>query len=110
MDDWHDIQVTYKLSNDDMYDAFNRPFLEDAVANGKPVHFIHDPEDFLDAKSLQEEWKFMLEQRALERYELDEGTLTFEALDRGGRDGAASRFRVVDSRGGSSPAEWCSGR
>ena len=77
MDDWHDIQVAYKLSNDDMYDAFNRPFLEDAVANGKTVQFTPDPP--VKGSSLEKEWNFMIKLEEAGAYRFFEASKTFAA-------------------------------
>lgn len=40
---WDDIKTAQNLDNDGMFDAYNRPFIEDAVASGKPIDFSHDP-------------------------------------------------------------------
>ena len=42
--DWGRIQENYGLSDNEMFHAFNEPFLKDAVAEGKSIHFSHDPE------------------------------------------------------------------
>jgi hypothetical protein len=41
--DWDKIKTTYGLSNDDMFDLFNKPFLEDGISQRKVLKFSHNP-------------------------------------------------------------------
>lgn len=45
-DQWDSIKDANGLSDDDMFDAFNVPFLERMMAEGKPIGFSHNPQDF----------------------------------------------------------------
>ena len=55
--DWNKIQDKYGLSESDMFEYFNKPALDDAIASGKTIRFSHDPrkgKGFLKA-----EWKYL---------------------------------------------------
>ncbi|MFF1573227.1 hypothetical protein ACFVWR_10800 [Leifsonia sp. NPDC058292] len=53
-----------------MFDLFNRPFLDEAVARGQTIHFTHDPESWGGAP-----WK-ELEYLESEGYMYDPETMT----------------------------------
>ncbi|WP_431247689.1 T7SS effector LXG polymorphic toxin [Leifsonia xyli] len=40
---WDDVRAAHGLSERDMFDLFNRPFLDDVIREGKTVRFTHDP-------------------------------------------------------------------
>ena len=41
--EWNDIKTTYNLTDGNMFDYFNIPALDDAVASEKTIRFTHDP-------------------------------------------------------------------
>ena len=57
-DDWGTIADAHNLSDKDMFDAFNVPFLERMMAEGKPISFSHNPLDFPDS-ALGDELQFL---------------------------------------------------
>ena len=57
-DSWGNIADAHNLSDDDMFDAFNVPFLERMMAEKKPISFSHNPEDFPDS-ALADELEFL---------------------------------------------------
>ncbi len=40
---WDDIKKAQGLSDAQMFDKYNVPFLDDAIKEGKTFHFSHDP-------------------------------------------------------------------
>lgn len=42
--EWDKIKVHYDLSNQEMFDLFNKPFLDDAIQHGKSFTFSHNPQ------------------------------------------------------------------
>ncbi|MEI3604986.1 hypothetical protein SPD48_04730 [Pseudogracilibacillus sp. SE30717A] len=61
-DDWSKIQKKYNLTDDDMFDLFNKPVLDDAVAGGKEIRFSHDPRiDEYKTSYLRKEWEYLQE-------------------------------------------------
>ncbi len=59
-DEWAEIQKTYDLSDDDMFDIFNVPALDDAVSSGKKIRFSHDPENPKNATgAFKKEWEYL---------------------------------------------------
>ncbi|MGH1550604.1 hypothetical protein ACRAWB_16065 [Leifsonia poae] len=42
--DWDKIKQRHGLTDGDMFDLFNRPFLDDAIKDSKLVRFTHDPQ------------------------------------------------------------------
>jgi len=60
--EWAPIQEKYNLSNDDMFDYFNKPALDDAMNSNKIVRFSHDPTDDANKDSyLRKEWEYLKE-------------------------------------------------
>jgi hypothetical protein len=47
----------YNLSDGGMFNKFNAPFLDDAIAEGKQIRFSHDPRR--DVYSLGKEWRYL---------------------------------------------------
>jgi hypothetical protein len=45
-DEWERIEVKYHLNDQQMFDLFNKPFLDDAIHQGQAVRFTHDPESW----------------------------------------------------------------
>jgi hypothetical protein len=58
-DKWNQIQKLYKLTDDEMFDIFNVPALNDAIAKGKDFIFTHDPTNATGA--LAKEWAYLKE-------------------------------------------------
>jgi hypothetical protein len=56
--EWDTIKEAFKINDADMFDLFNRPFLNDAYLEGKTVHFSQDPK--VDVKSLRDEYEFLV--------------------------------------------------
>ena len=55
--DWNVVRNNFNLSNTEMFDLFNRPFLDDMIANGQTIRFSHDPRVTpLRAGFLEAEW------------------------------------------------------
>ena len=44
--DWESIERTYGLDDLQMFDLFNKPFLDEAIQRGQTIHFTHDPDTF----------------------------------------------------------------
>lgn len=70
---WKETQAKYGLSDDEMYELYNRPFLQEIVDNRLPVRFTVNPneKEYQDAISLQKELKFL----TAAGYDLNETTL-----------------------------------
>ena len=69
-DEWGSIADAHGLTMEGMFDAFNVPFLERMLAEGKPISFSHNPENF-PLSALADELAF-LEGRG---YGFDETTM-----------------------------------
>ena len=64
-DDWNKITVEYGLDTEgkEMFKYFNKPALDDAVAQGKTIRFSHDPTLKIYEKSaIRWEWDYLKEQ------------------------------------------------
>ena len=64
-DDWNKLTEAYHLDSRglQMFEAFNKPVLDDAVAQGKTIRFSHDPRLKIYEKSaLRWEWDYLKEQ------------------------------------------------
>ena len=64
-DDWNKLTEAYHLDSRglQMFEAFNKPALDDAVAQGKTIRFSHDPRLKIYEKSaLRWEWDYLKEQ------------------------------------------------
>ena len=60
---WNETQEKFNLNNRQMFDAFNKPALDDAVAQGKTIRFSHDPTlDKYKNSALRWEWDYLHEQ------------------------------------------------
>ncbi len=46
---WEAVKNQQGLDDDGMFEAYNRPFLDEAIASGKPIDFSHDPRKYLDS-------------------------------------------------------------
>ena len=63
-DDWNKITAEYGLDAEgkEMFKYFNKPALDDAVAQGKTIRFSHDPSLELSSETaLAKEWKYLQE-------------------------------------------------
>ena len=59
---WNKIKEKFHLDDKQMFDAFNKPALDDAVAQGKTIRFSHDPSLKIYEKSaLRWEWDYLME-------------------------------------------------
>ena len=64
-DDWNKLTEAYHLDSQgrQMFEAFNKPALDDAVAQGKTIRFSHDPTLKIYEKSaIRWEWDYLKEQ------------------------------------------------
>ena len=60
---WNKIKEKYNLNDKQMFDALNKPALDDAVAQGKTIRFSHDPTlDKYKNSALRWEWDYLQEQ------------------------------------------------
>ena len=57
-DQWGDIADAHNLTDADMFDSFNVPFLERMIAERKPISFSHNPLDF-PGSALADELDFL---------------------------------------------------
>ncbi|WP_431800988.1 hypothetical protein [Microbacterium sp. bgisy203] len=57
-DDWETIADAHQLTDRDMFDSFNVPFLERVIAEGKPITFSHNPLDY-PGSALADELDFL---------------------------------------------------
>ncbi len=55
--EWGTIQNKYDLSDQEMFDLFNVPVLDDAYRNGKLVKFSHDPREY--DGFIRQEWNYI---------------------------------------------------
>ena len=71
---WNEIQEEHHLNSEQMFDAFNKQALDDAVAQGKTIRFSHDPrlEPSLET-ALSKEWRYLQEQYGYKRLKLKGG-------------------------------------
>ena len=64
-DDWNKLTEAYNLDSRglQMFEAFNKPALDDAVAQGKAIRFSHDPKlEKYKKSALRWEWDYLHEQ------------------------------------------------
>ena len=64
-DDWNKLTEAYHLDSrgEQMFEAFNKPALDDAVAQGKTIRFSHNPKlDEYKKSALRWEWDCLQEQ------------------------------------------------
>ena len=60
---WNEIQEGHNLNSEQMFDAFNKQALDDAVAQGKTIRFSHNPElPQYEKSALRWEWDYLQEQ------------------------------------------------
>ena len=69
-DDFTAIEKQYGYTDNDMFDLFNKPFLDDAIAQGKTFHFSHNPVN--DKGALGKEFEYLIEHG----YSWDESSMT----------------------------------
>ncbi|MBQ3360082.1 MAG: hypothetical protein IJG47_14450 [Microbacterium sp.] len=55
---WAETQKKYGLSNDEMFELYNKPFLEEIVEKGLPIRFTRDPRSDPDSY-LAQEWIYL---------------------------------------------------
>ena len=69
---WNDLKKDYGLTDNDLFQYFNVPALDEAIASGKTIRFSHDPRLLKRKrkKSLWKEW-----QHLREKLNLDDGNL-----------------------------------
>ena len=58
--EWNVIQDRYGFTDSDMFEYFNKPALDDALAAGKTIRFSHDPREFR-RHALGDEWDYLKE-------------------------------------------------
>ena len=68
---WNETQEKFNLNNRQMFDALNKPALDDAVAQGKTIRFSHDPTlDKYKNSALRWEWDYLQEQHGYKDLDL----------------------------------------
>ena len=75
-DDWNKLTEAYHLDSrgEQMFEAFNKPALDDAVAQGKTIRFSHDPElPQYERSAIRWEWDYLREQHGYKRLKPREG-------------------------------------
>lgn len=75
-DDWNKITVEYGLDAEgkEMFKYFNKPALDDAVAQGKTIRFSHDPTLKMYEKSaIRWEWDYLKEHHGYKKVILEDG-------------------------------------
>lgn len=77
-DDWGTIADAHDLDDRGMFDAFNVPFLDKMIAEGKAIRFSHNPQDF-PGSALADELEY-LERRG---YRFDVASMQAIPRDRG---------------------------
>ena len=71
---WNKIKEKFHLDDKQMFDAFNKPALDDAVAQGKTIRFSHDPElPQYQESAIRWEWDYLKEQHGYKRLTLKGG-------------------------------------
>jgi len=70
-DDWNRVKGFLHLTDQDMFNAYNKPFLDEIITDGRPVEFSHDPYRY-PRSALAEELTY-LEGNG---YRYDSGTMT----------------------------------
>ena len=71
---WNKIKEKFNLDDNQMFEAFNKPALDDAVAQGKTIRFSHDPRLELSSETaLAKEWNYLQEQYGYKRLKLKGG-------------------------------------
>ena len=58
-DGWSAVKNKYNLTDQDMFELFNKPALDDAILSGKTFKFSQDP--ITDTKYLNQELKYLEE-------------------------------------------------
>ena len=56
--EWGTIKEKYGLNNNEMFDYFNKPALNDAISKGKTIRFSHNPLDY-GGSFLADEWEYL---------------------------------------------------
>lgn len=56
--DWQAIMDRQGLTEQQMFDTYNKPFLDDAIRVGKTIHFSHNPNNYRDS-TLGNEWEYL---------------------------------------------------
>ena len=75
-DDWNKITVEYGLDAEgkEMFKYFNKPALDDAVAQGKTIRFSHDPTlKIYEDKAIRWEWDYLKEHHGYKKVILEDG-------------------------------------
>lgn len=55
---WNEIKAAYKLTDDDMFNLFNKRALDDAVSQGKTIRFSQNPYEWKET-TLAREWDYL---------------------------------------------------
>ena len=72
-DDWNKLTEAYHLDSrgEQMFEAFNKPALDDAVAQGKTIRFSHDPDlPQYEKSALRWEWDYLKEHHGFKDLDL----------------------------------------
>ena len=71
---YEEFQKTFGFSDGDMFDLFNKQFLDDGIRENKTFYFVHDPMEYGGA--LREEYNYLLNSD-YEKYITKEGVYIF---------------------------------
>ena len=56
--DWDIIKMKYNLTDDEIFELFNKPFLDKGINKGKTFYFSHNPLN--DVGTLGKEYRYLL--------------------------------------------------
>src|SRR5699024_12468044 len=65
---WGEVKEKYKLTDDQMFQLFNKPALDRAVNKGKMIKFAHNPEDLSNRREfLGDVWRYLKDEYGYKR-------------------------------------------
>lgn len=64
--EWNEIKTQYSLTDNQMFDIFNKPALDDAVSSGKGIRFSQNPENY-NGSALWDEWVYLQNEHGFKR-------------------------------------------
>lgn len=70
-DDWNKVKTKYNFTDEDMFNFFNVPVLDDAITKGKTIKFTHNPNNY-PGSALAKELQYLKSKG----YIFDESTMT----------------------------------
>lgn len=67
---WGEVKARFDLTDGEMFEFFNKPALDDAVADGKAIRFSHNPEEH-SGSALGDEWAYLQDKHGYTRLRKD---------------------------------------